>query len=458
MMRVILKRFLTGALMLGLVFLVSQGHAQESGMESDLQDPDMMEPMAGETAAAEGPQEVYMKPDLESMNLIWLQEGNVLRVGYVVQTGDTMWDIAAKYLNSPYYWPKIWERNSKVVINPHLIYPGDILYLYPEVVIQEEMPTEEGGTVYTPPPTEKREIRYQYMGSTGFVSTDELETSGKIIDNLQHKQLLGEGDKVYVNLGKTGYKEEGDKLTAIRLLRDAGTGEVIAVHHPVTGEKIGYQVVHLGIIELTNVEAEVSEAVIAESFIEITNGDRLISYTEPLEKKLDVLPTSIKKLKGYVIASKSRKQLMGNNDIVYLDVGTNDNVKRGHMFYIYEPCELIKDPVSQDYVRIPKKIIGKAVILDPKPNTSVALITESNKEIQIGERVIMSMYERWEIEGVSKSTDVESCKEDPRCELITEEEYENGTVSPFCTVISQEELEEREEEKKGAREKYRFKE
>jgi hypothetical protein len=31
-------------------------------------------------------------------------------------------------------------------------------------------------------------------------------------------------------------------------------------------------------------------------------------------------------------------------------------------------------------------------------------------------------------------------------------------VSPFCTVISQEELEEREEEKKGAREKYRFKE
>ncbi len=452
MMRVILKRFLTAALMLGLVFLVSQGQAQESGSADSIVSTE-----AGSTTVESGSDVVYMEPELESMNLIWLQEGNILRVGYVVQTGDTMWDIAAKYLNSPYYWPKIWERNSKIVINPHLIYPGDILYLYPEVVIQEELAPVEGGTVYTAPPTEKREIKYQYMGSTGFVSTNELEVAGKIIDSLQHKKLLAERDKVYVNVGKTGLKEVGDQFTAFRHLRDPSTGEVIKVHHPVTGEPIGYQVVNLGVVELTSVEAEVSEAVITKAFIEIMDGDRLTPYVKPLEQELEILPTSIKKLRGYVIASKNRKTIMGENDVIYLDVGTNDNVKRGHMFYIYEPCELVKDPLSDDYIRIPKKIIAKAVILDPHPDTSVALITEAKKEVHIGERVLMSMYERWEIEGVSSSTDIESCREDPRCELISEEDYANGRVSPYCQVISQEELEAREEAEKGPREKYRFK-
>ena len=30
---------------------------------------------------------------------------------YAIQPGDTLWDLASRYLGDPYLWPQLWERN-----------------------------------------------------------------------------------------------------------------------------------------------------------------------------------------------------------------------------------------------------------------------------------------------------------------------------------------------------------
>src|SRR5207302_5933521 len=49
---------------------------------------------------------------------------------YTIQKGDTLWDLSQKFLNNPWYWPKIWSLNPAIE-NPHWIYPGNKLRIVP---------------------------------------------------------------------------------------------------------------------------------------------------------------------------------------------------------------------------------------------------------------------------------------------------------------------------------------
>lgn len=46
---------------------------------------------------------------------------------YVVQPGDTLWDISARTYGSGIYWQSIYGRNTGSIADPNLIYPGQVI-------------------------------------------------------------------------------------------------------------------------------------------------------------------------------------------------------------------------------------------------------------------------------------------------------------------------------------------
>ena len=99
-----------------------------------------------------------------------------------VNQGDTLWDLCTKYLNSPWYWPKIWSYNPQIT-NPHWIFPGNELRFYPS---DENLPTnveasrmieaphddEGSGKVYEDVVSATRSIKVGQISKNSFTSVD----------------------------------------------------------------------------------------------------------------------------------------------------------------------------------------------------------------------------------------------------------------------------------------------
>ncbi|AEO93445.1 gp185 [Bacillus phage G] len=61
-------------------------------------------------------------------------------ITHTVKKGDTLWDIAAKYLGKPTLWPQIYNLNKSQIKDPHWIYPGQVFTIQKEVTqsVQEQ--------------------------------------------------------------------------------------------------------------------------------------------------------------------------------------------------------------------------------------------------------------------------------------------------------------------------------
>ena len=298
---------------------------------------------------------------------------------YVVKSGDTLWDISDKFYGNHFLWPRLWEINP-YIDNPHLIYPGDVLNLtdLPIVKFDPKTKTADLREIAPPPPV----YFYSPGGSEGFIPPDEWEHMGTILTSEPPKILLGEGDVVYTNLGTHHGIRPGDKFTVFR--------SSSPVMHPITGKKEGYKVAVLGELEIFDIIGKKrSAAKITESIREITRGAR-IRPKEPFVKEVVVKKGSSRK-HGFILQSKNRLALSGKGDVVYLDLGHDDNISPGNSFSLYTKPRKVYDPDNRDDVTIPGARIGKVVVLNVQEGTSTGIITESTRQIEPGTLAVLDI-------------------------------------------------------------------
>lgn len=312
---------------------------------------------------------------------------------HIVVKGDTLWDISEKYMNNPYFWPKLWQWNDYIT-NPHFIYPGDKIMLIPPKHLMRSAPlaeepgkaekvvetaqvetttvAEEETKPEEPAPKiiiERQKYNIRHLRSSGMISPVEMEASGEIVDAIDEKIMLGDGDKVYMALKNR--VENGEILSVFKPTRE--------ILHPVTKKSLGHKIERLGHIKVLGFSEGITSGEIIESFNVISRGDK-VRPMEHLPEEIAIKEVSMP-LEGRIVTSMEELSVYGQNDVVYIDLGRNDGVETGFIFTVYKPAH------KKGQYTLPAETIGRLLVFQVKDMTSTALIIDAVQEIREGEHI-----------------------------------------------------------------------
>lgn len=275
-------------------------------------------------------------------------------------------------------------------------------------------------------------IRYQRFGPTPEIVGAEEE---------QEQRTYSDGDIVYLNAGASQGIKDGQTYQIIR-----PRGDVKGVHRQKIGF-LGTYVQDIGQLVVFKVRQETSAARITFACDAALLGDLIVELPvreSPLQRpegNLDRFADPSGKQVGRLMMARDNRELLTRNDIVYIDLGGEDNVKRGDYLTIYRPLgtgnltrvdneEMARNratgfqsdryrgggfsnqgsrakdetafvdangryryrPITTREVKkarpeMPRKIVGEMVILDVQTRTATAIITRVAAEVHTGDWV-----------------------------------------------------------------------
>lgn len=309
---------------------------------------------------------------------------------YTIKKGDTLWGLSERFLKDPHYWPNLWANNAETVTNPHLIFPGQRLRVYSDRIEIEGAPLKSGAVVErgaAPAAARKSAVEeggpsgptFTITGGEGFLMETGLNPAGFIVSTYQNRQMVGEDDIVYIDLGKAHGAKVGDRFSIFRKLD--------AISHPVTNLILGHKVIPLGTLQISETEEKVSKAIITKSFIEITPGAFIAPYRE--RRREVPLRAPERDLAGYIVATKTGNAALAAGEIAYLDLGVSQGAEPGNMLYVVRDVAADKKFLDGPVSKLPLEVIGAVVIVETAQNTSTAIVVKSIDTVYRGDRVEM---------------------------------------------------------------------
>jgi hypothetical protein len=275
-------------------------------------------------------------------------------------------------------------------------------------------------------------IRYQRFGHTPEIVGAEEE---------QEQRTFSDGDIVYLNAGSRAGIKEGQSFQIIR-----PRGDLKGVHRNKVGF-MGTYVQDVGQLQVFKVRENTSAAKITFTCDAALLGDLLVDIpvrVSPLQRpdgNLDRFADPSGKQIGRLMMARDNRELLTKNDVVYIDLGGEDNVKPGEYLTIYRPLgtgnitrvdneELARNratgfqsdryrgggisiqgsrakdetafvdangryryrPITTREVKkarpeMPRKIVGEMVIIDVQSRSATAIITRVASEVHTGDWV-----------------------------------------------------------------------
>lgn len=257
------------------------------------------------------------------------------------------------------------------------------------------------------------------MYCSGVVTTESVPHDTIVVTGEQsnYKLTFEEGDYVYVNKGSSQGVKAGDEFLVIRPVEDSiktdWTKWQTAILH-----KMGTVWEDEGRVRVVVARSDISIGQVEHACQYLQRGDVALPFairTAPQLKSdgnFDRFAPANGKPLAMVITGKKFMQQSGKNDIVYVNLGTDQGVKVGDYFRIfrYQGTEhefayethrfgfdvngdwgptlgYGKAPSKYDWNNVPREDLGEGIVLRTGPNSATVLITFALREVYSGDYV-----------------------------------------------------------------------
>ncbi|HHA2820771.1 LysM peptidoglycan-binding domain-containing protein [Stenotrophomonas maltophilia] len=340
---------------------------------------------------------------------------------YVVRKGDTLWDIAARFLQKPWLWPEIWQANPQIA-NPHLIYPGDVLSLaYLDRVTMAAQPGPRQEAPIDAIPLAQVEPFLKQLSVV-----DSIEQLPYVAGLEEERLRATSGHAVYVRLADA---QMGQRWAVVRpTVRYAqpkptedltangdvtpGSGNLWRAYSAPNHRRgvLGYELSQVATGTITHVaggKVEASTLVLDknEGGREVRAGDRLV----PIEAKpydLQFVPhvpaAGVEGVDVRVLAVTDMFTAGGPRDVIAISAGRTQGVDNGTVFSLWRPgrhvAHRMKYPNSSrsddslstgaGRVSLPDEYAAHAMVFRTFDNVSYALVMQGVKPVRVGYNVL----------------------------------------------------------------------
>jgi hypothetical protein len=310
---------------------------------------------------------------------------------YIIVKGDTLWDIAKRFLHNAYLWPQIWDAN-RYIKDAHWIYPGDPLII-PNVAMVSERATEAravtgetpageaapGGPTGPEAPKLFPVIEESALQCAPYVVDDPEDDSLTIIGS-EHgatKVAFVDRDALYLSRGSNGGVKPGDLYTVHHV--------TYAVKHPDTRRTIGHKIETTGWLRVVLVQENTATAIVEHACADMHAGDYLKPFAPvtvpmlPLRTPPTRLTPPSGKQDGAVVDIDRDAMIAGQGQLLFVNLGARNGISPGNVLLIYR--------IMYPSVPTPRVVLGEAVVVSVREKTSLAKVTYSADAIMNGDRV-----------------------------------------------------------------------
>lgn len=319
---------------------------------------------------------------------------------YVVKRGDTLWGISGMFLKRPWRWPELWGMNMEQIRNPHLIYPGQALFLEKtgdRARLRVGQPID--GTMKLSPRVRGQGIDNgaiasiplhliePFLNEAVIFETNELDGAPRIVATQEGRVMLGKGDTAYVR-GDLNNLREWRMFRSPKPLVD-----------PTTKEVLGFEAAFVGTAEYvrpgdTGTDDRGKQQVVPATFMvtsirqEAGVGDRL-APTPPRDFSNYVPHAPASPMSGQIASIYGEALSAAQNQIVTLNKGARDGMERGHVVALWHAGVQALDHTQGDRpeaIRLPDERQGLMFVFRVFDRMSYALILSSQDAARVGDR------------------------------------------------------------------------